>query len=293
MKILITGGNGQLAYDCCKILNQKHQVLSPASKELDITIIEQVKNIIQRFQPDIVLNCAAYTKVDACETMKELARKVNVEGPVNLSQSIEKTGARLIHTSTDYVFNGNKKVPEGYREDDRTDPASYYGKTKLEGELVIRKTTNRFAIVRTAWLYGILRQNFLKTMLKLTYNNPHKEFKVVNDQFGSPTWTYSLALQINKIIEVEGQGTYHATSEGFCTWFETAEYFLQKMQIPHKLTPCTSKEYPTPASRPANSILENKRLKEDGINLMPHWKTDIDKFVSTCREQLLKEVAEV
>lgn len=292
MKILITGGNGQLAYDCTEILKKNHEVFSFSSKELNIANIEQVEESLKSIMPDVVLNCAAFTKVDACEREKELARKVNTEGPKNLAQCIERIGSKLIHISTDYVFNGKKKIPEPYAENDNPDPVSCYGKTKLGGEREIQKNTDRYAIVRTAWLYSIHGKNFLKTMLKLALNNPLKEIKVVNDQFGSPTWSFRLAKQIEKIIEINGQGIYHATSEGCCTWFEVAEYFFQKMQIPYKITPCSSKEYPTPAIRPANSILENQRLKKDGIDLMPHWQSDIDRFVLTFREQLIKEASE-
>lgn len=292
MKILISGGKGQLAYDCDQILRKKHEVISMSLKEMDITSFEQVEDIIDNVKPDILLNCAAYTKVDACETNKELAWKVNVTGPENLAKVIEKLGGKLIHFSSDYVFNGKKKLSESYMENDHPEPSSYYGKTKLESERVIKKITERYIIVRTAWLYGISGQNFLKTMLKQSLNNPQEQIKVVNDQFGSVTWSYRLVLQIEKIIEVNGKGTYHATAERSGTWFEVAEYFLQKMKIPHKIIPCTTQEYPTLACRPANSILENQRLKKEGINLMIHWKSDIDLFVSDFRDHLIKEAQE-
>ena len=290
MKILITGGNGQLAFDCYEPLKEKHEVLPHSHKEMDISDYKQTENIINNFKPDIILNCAAYTKVDACETEKDLAWKVNVIGPENLAEISDKLGCKLIHISTDYVFNGKKKLPGHYVEDDSPDPLTYYGRTKLEAELAIQKATNSYAILRTAWLYGIHGHNFLKTILRLSLKTPQKEIKVVNDQFGSLTWTYQLAMQIKKIIESNGQGTYHATSEGYSTWFEAAEYFLQKMEIQHKLIPCITDEHPTPARRPENSTLENQRLKEEKINVMKHWKEDIGMFVSEYRERLINEV---
>ena len=142
-------------------------------------------------------------------------------------------------------------------------------------------------------MYGMQGHNFPKTMLKLALQDPRKQIKVVNDQFGSPTWSYRLAQQIEKLIEVNSQGTYHATSEGYCTWYELASYFLQKMGVPRPLIPCTSEEYPTPAPRPQNSILENRLLKQEGMNVMTNWKSDLDQFVSMFKEPLIDGVTKV
>lgn len=293
MKILICGGDGQLGSDCVTILQRKHEVVAVDIGELDITNLADVEDMIRSTTPFIILNCAAYTQVDACETQKELAWKVNVEGPRNLALSAKKYDSRLIHISTDYIFDGKKKVPEPYIEDDEPNPVSYYGLTKLESEQAIREITNHHIILRTAWMYGVQGHNFPKTMLKLALQDPRKEIKVVNDQFGSPTWSYRLAQQIEKLIEVNSQGTYHATSEGYCTWYELAGYFLQKMGVPRPLIPCTSEEYPTPAPRPQNSILENGRLKQEGMNVMTNWKSDLDQFVSMFKEPLIDGVTKV
>jgi dTDP-4-dehydrorhamnose reductase len=290
MKIIITGGKGQLGIDCHHVLRRDHEVMAIDLEDIDITHLSDVEATVQHFAPNIIVNCAAYTQVDACETHRELAWKANVEGPRNLASAVEKYGGRLVHISTDYVFDGRKTMPDPYLEEDEPGPLSYYGKTKLEGELAVRETTDGHVILRTAWMYGLNGHNILKTFLKLALGNPGGEIKVVNDQFGSPTWSYRLALQIAKVIEVNGQGTYHATSEGYCTWYELACRFLEKMGVPHKVIPCTSKEYPTPASRPKNSVLENRRLKNEGINLMPQWEDDLDRFVHRFRELLLEEV---
>ena len=289
MKILICGSSGQLGSDCLQILQEAHEVLALSLNELDITSSSDVDKVIRNSVPDIILNCAAYTDVDACETERELAWKVNVEGPKNLASGATKYGGLLIHISSDYVFDGRKKPPEPYVEDDEPNPLSYYGRTKLEGEVAVMQATDQYIILRTAWLYGIHGRNFLKTILELALGNPDKKVKVVNDQFGSPTWSFRLALQIAELIEKNGRGTYHATAEGHCTWYELAGHFLGEMGIGHSLIPCTSDEYPTPAIRPRNSILENKRLKKADINLMKDWSHDVDQFVSNFQEQLLNE----
>jgi dTDP-4-dehydrorhamnose reductase len=293
MKILICGGTGQLGSDCTHVLKKKHEVIALSSSQLDITNPVEVKEMMRNVSPSIILNCAAYTRVDACETEREAAWKVNVEGPKNLASVVRENVGRLIHISTDYVFDGKKILPDPYVEDDKTDPLSYYGKTKLESEEVVKRITDRHIILRTAWLYGINGNNFLKTMLKLALQNPEREIKVVNDQFGSPTWSYRLALQIDKLIEAGCRGTYHATSEGYCTWYELATYFLGEMGVPHSIVPCTTEEYPTPASRPTNSIMENRHLKKKSIDIMPHWKDDLEQFVYTHKERLVRETKEV
>ncbi len=293
MNILICGGSGQLGSDCANTLQKKHKVIALDLIDLDITNSVKVDKTIHRLMPDLIVNCAAYTNVDACETEKDMAWKVNFEGPKNLAFSAKKYDKRLIHISTDYVFNGKKKLPCSYEEDDKTEPLSFYGKTKLESENVVRNLTDKHVILRISWLYGINGHNFLKTMLKLALHNPEKEIKVVNDQFGSPTWSYRLSLQIEKIIEAGCFGTYHATSDGYCTWYELAICFLKEMGVTHSIMPCTTDEYPTPALRPANSILENRHLKNKGIDIMPHWKDDVVQFVSKYKKCLISEGKEV
>ena len=231
--------------------------------------------------------------MDASESQRESAWNVNVEGPRNLALITEKYKSCRVHISTDYVFDGRKRPPQFYSESDETDPLSYYGETKFAGERAIREITDRYMIVRTAWMYGMHGRNFPTTMLRLAYNNPQNEIRVVADQFGSPTWSCTLAAQIEKLIAWGGQGIYHATAEGCCTWYELARYFLEKMDLPHKLVPCSSADYPTAARRPKNSILENARLKEEDINIMNDWQQDIDRYVDTFRERLLSEAREI
>ena len=290
MKILVTGGKGQLGTDCVRVFRETHEVLAIDLDEVDITRRDDLDAWVQKFMPDIIINCAAYTQVDHCEIEKKLAWNVNVTGTENLVKCMEKQGERLIHISTDYVFDGRKKIPEPYVETDQPHPVSYYGKTKYESEKVVGRASDRHVIVRPAWMYGVNGYNFLKTMLSLALKNPGHEIKVVNDQYGSPTWSYALALQIEQIMDAHAGGIYHATAEGCCTWFELAGYFLNKMKVPHNIVPCTSREYPTRAQRPKNSILENRHLKEKGINIMSQWQDDIDEFVSGFGEDLVAEI---
>jgi dTDP-4-dehydrorhamnose reductase len=288
---MITGAGGQLGQDCLRVFGEDHRVSALGHRELDITRQASVAETVENIRPDLIINCAAHTGVDACESEETLARELNISGPRILAQSAVRCGSLLVHISTDYVFDGQKPIADGYVEDDEPRPLSVYGKTKLAGERAVREETEHHIIVRTAWLYGIQGHNFLKTMLKLTHANPSREFKVVSDQSGSPTWSYRLALQIEKLVEKNARGIYHATAEGVCTWYDLAAYFLEKMNVPHRLVPCTSEEFPTAAVRPKNSILENRRLKEAGINIMEPWQEDVAQYAEQYAEQLLQSVA--
>jgi dTDP-4-dehydrorhamnose reductase len=290
VKILITGAGGQLGHDCLGVFGKTHQVAALGHRELDITRQALVHETVGKIRPDLIINCAAHTGVDACETETELARKLNVSGPRYLAQSADRHGSLLVHISTDYVFDGQKPIADGYVENDDPRPLSVYGKTKLAGEKAVSEETPHHIILRTAWLYGIQGHNFLKTMLKLTHAIPSREFKVVNDQFGSPTWSHRLALQIEKLVEKGARGIYHATAEGVCTWYELADYFLGKMNVPHRIVPCTSEEFPTAAARPKNSILENGLLKKERLNIMVPWQDDVAQYAAQFGEQLMREV---
>jgi dTDP-4-dehydrorhamnose reductase len=284
MNILIFGGNGQLGRDCRTVFENDHSVVAVDIDTLDITNIGAVRELIRQVQPEVLINCAAFTQVDKCETQKEAAWAANVTGPENLAICAKESKTRLIHISTDYVFDGKKKPPEPYIESDAVNPLSYYGKTKLEGERAIESHTDNFVILRTAWLYGFYGNNFLKTILRKALSGA--PLKVINDQYGSPTWSFRLACQIKRVVENTAQGIYHATSEGHCTWFELAKYFLEKMNVPHDIKPCRTDEYTTPAVRPGNSILENRRLKAEGFNIMKHWQEELDEFIGKFGKQL-------
>jgi dTDP-4-dehydrorhamnose reductase len=278
-----------LGTDVVEILRGTHVILARKRSGLDIADLAAVEKVMLSFTPAIVINCAAYTRVDDCEEQRQLAFTVNVTGPKNLALCVSRYGGKLIHISTDYVFDGARTAPNPYVEEDEPAPVSYYGQTKLEGERVMRELAQHCIIVRTAWLYGVVGRNFPKTILKLAIQDPQKTIKVVNDQFGSLTWSYRLARQIARLIEVDGQGIYHATAEGYSSWYEGAVTFLKLMGVPHNVHPCTSAQYPTRAVRPRNSILENRRLKMESINCMRPWEEDLEEFVALNRERLMRE----
>ena len=289
MNILITGAGGQLGRDCVQIMTNEHTVHGYSSGQLDITSAQAVERAIQRQQPDVVINCAAYTAVDNCEQDQAGCRAVNAQGAANLAGVCATSGCRLIHVSTDYVFDGNKPVPAAYSEQDRVAPLSAYGRSKLAGEQAVEQQLDNYLILRTAWLYGIGGRNFLKTMLRLAVTDPQRTIRVVDDQYGSLTWSMTLARQIDRLLASDLTGIAHATAEDYCTWYAGARYFLERMEIPFSLEPCSTEEYPTPAHRPTNSILANNRLQEHGLDVMQSWQQDIDDFVALYRDELLQE----
>jgi len=289
MNIVISGAGGQLGKDCLEILGVGHKVRGYTSRELDITDAGQVHGKVARVRPDIVINCAAYTAVDNCEKEQERCRAVNELGAENLAAACAATDCRLIHISTDYVFDGNKPVPQPYTEQDPVSPLSAYGRTKLAGEQAITRQLDNFLILRTAWLYGMGGNNFLKTMLRLAMSEPQRTIRVVDDQHGSLTWSMTLARQIENVLSADLTGIAHATAENSSTWYSGAKYFLETMDVEFSLEPCTTADYPTPAHRPTNSILENSRLKEHGLHVMQDWQQDIQDFVAGYREELLTE----
>ncbi|MEN7973699.1 MAG: dTDP-4-dehydrorhamnose reductase, partial [Verrucomicrobiota bacterium] len=270
-KVLITGSKGQLGSDCLDVFKDISGLTGVDLPEVDLSNRSQCLEVLDRLQPDVIINCAAYTAVDACETDKS-CWKANADLPAHLADWTEVNGAFLVHVSTDYVFSGDKPLYEALLETNEPNPVSEYGRSKLAGERAIAERTERFAILRTAWLYGANGKNFLKTMLRLTLQNPGKEFKVVDDQWGSPTWSYTLARQIRAVAEKCATGIFHASSEGYCSWYNLACTFLDQLGIAHDFVPCTSDEFPTPTKRPFNSIMENARAKELGINVFDDWK---------------------
>ncbi len=289
MRIVICGGDGQLGRDCLRVFQKNNTVQAFGSRDLDITNQDLVEKVIATVSPDVVINCAAYTNVDKSEEDAELARKVNTLGAGYIASACSAIAAPMVHISTDYVFDGKKELPLSYAETSATSPLGVYGRTKLEGEQLVAQNVEKHMIVRTAWLYGAHGNNFLKTMLRLALADPERTIRVVNDQYGSPTWTLRLALQLEKLVMVKGQGIYHATSEGYCSWYELAACFLKRMDVKHSIAPCTTAEYPTPATRPGNSILDNARLKRGEINRMTGWRHGVDLFVSRYRHELIEE----
>ncbi len=289
MKILITGSTGMLGSECKNILGEEHEVVTPGKNEMDIISWDGVIDNLQDVSPDVVLNCAAFTDVDACEKETFTVRKTNVEGPRNLAQCCARFECKLIHISSDYVFDGHKMVPQPYFEDDTPNPLSAYGVSKMESETAVRENSPNYIIIRSSWLYGVNGRNFVKSILNQAVKKKSEVLKVVNDQFVSPTWAYRLALQIRELLHGDGIGTYHATAQGHCSPFEYAEYILKKLGIKASIEPCSLKDLDYPARRPANCLLENRLLKKQGVNVMVDWKEDLNTFLDSFGEELIKE----
>lgn len=289
MKILILGGSGMLGSECRQLLRQYHEVIAPDRNSLDIVSWDRVIENLQRISPDVVLNCAAFADVDGCEDNDFAVRKINVEGPRNLAQGAARFGSKLVHISSDYVFDGQKTVPQPYFEDDLVRPISAYGKSKAESETAVRENSPNYIIVRTGWLYSRGGSNFIKSIITAAVRKTPEVLKVVNDQFGAPTWAYRLAYQVKTLLDNDGRGTYHATAEGFCSRFECATFILEKLGLDVPIESCSTEEFPTIAKRPSNSILENRLLKKQGVNVMQDWKEDLNEFLDRFGADLIRE----
>ena len=275
MRILITGAYGMLGSDLREVL-KNFEVIAAGSKDLDITDEEKVMEFICEKSPDLVINAAAYTAVDDCETHYDEAYAVNAIGPKNLAIACKKIDAPLVHISTDYVFDGSKKTP--LVESDKLGPKSAYGKTKLEGEKFIQENTDKYFILRTAWLYGLHGNNFVKTMLDLA--ETHDEITVVNDQIGSPTYSLDLAVAITNLIHSDKYGIYHVTNEGECSWYEFSKLIFELSNIDVKVIPVSTEEFPRPAPRPHYSVLDNKKWNAAGFVPMRDYKEALGAYLS-------------
>ena len=282
-KILVTGCNGQLGRAIGKeYAGEDIEFINTDVAEgegivaLDITDVDAVLGIVERTKPDVIINCAAHTNVNACETQWDLAYKINAIGPRNLSIAAAKTGCKLIHVSTDYVFPGTSPAP--LTEFDEPGPISAYGKTKFEGEKFVKEFSPKHFILRTAWLYGD-GKNFVKTMLKLS--ETHDTVTVVSDQVGSPTSAAELAKMIHFLEPTENYGTYHATCEGQCSWADFAVEIFKKAGKNTQVKYVTTEEYNSPAKRPAYSVLDNYmlRLVAGDDFKMANWEDAFEEYM--------------
>jgi len=300
-RILLTGRNGQVGADLERLLAGSSELLALGHQELDLTSPESIRQVVRRFQPQVIINAAAYTAVDQAESDPATARAVNAEAPAVLAEEAKSVGAALVHYSTDYVFDGLKTDP--YQEDDPTNPTSVYGKTKLAGEQAIQNVGGQYLIFRTAWVYSTRGRNFLLTILRLA--TEREELRIVSDQVGSPTSSRAIALATAKIIQQEWErsgsvlplGTssriYHMTAAGQSNWWEFAKAIVEELQhirsrpawvmaatggrplMVKLVSPITTSQYPTPARRPTYSVLSNLRLGQTFAVHLRDWRAEL------------------
>ena len=282
LKVLVTGAAGQLGQDVVLLLqHQGHQVMGCDRQEMDITDLDQCVQVIGEFGPAAVIHCAAHTAVDAAESDIDAAYLINATGSRNVALASEKAGAKLVYISTDYVFDGLGVQP--YHEYDNTDPKSIYGKSKRAGEVLVQSLSSKYFIVRTSWVYGKYGNNFVKTMLKLGQEKPM--LQVVDDQKGSPTYTVDLARFLLELIQTEKYGVYHASNRDSCTWFEFTQAIFAEaedilgLRFTAKLEPCATEQFPRPAPRPRNSVMEHLSVRTNGFEDIRTWREGLRDFL--------------
>lgn len=282
MKVLVTGAKGQLGTDLMNELEKRGiEGIGVDVQEMDITDAEACRRVIKNSGADAVIHCAAYTAVDAAEDNADLCRRINGEGTRNVAQACKEADTKLMYISTDYVFDGQGTRP--WEPDDERHPLNVYGQTKYEGELAVEKWVKKFYIVRIAWVFGVNGKNFIKTMLNL--GKTHDHLTVVDDQVGSPTYTYDLSRLLVDMAEKENYGRYHATNEGLCSWYEFAcEIFKQAAEIDPaygkvSVSPVSSDQYPAKAKRPSNSRMSKEKLTENGFEKLPTWQDALHRYL--------------
>lgn len=278
MRILVTGVKGQLGYDVMNELAKRgHTGIGVDVEEMNITDAAKVEQVIKASDVEAVIHCAAYTAVDAAEDNVELCHKINAEGTENIAKVCKELDLKMIYISTDYVFNGEGTRP--WEPDDEREPLNVYGQAKYEGELAVEKYLEKYYIVRIAWVFGVNGKNFIKTMLNLS--ETHDELSVVNDQIGSPTYTYDLAKLLVDMVETDKYGRYHATNEGLCTWYEFATEIFRQAGKEITVHPVTSDQFPSKARRPHNSRMSKDKLEANGFDRLPTWQDALNRYLKT------------
>ncbi|HEY9721584.1 MAG TPA: dTDP-4-dehydrorhamnose reductase [Oscillatoriaceae cyanobacterium] len=279
MKVLVSGAQGMLGRDLVPILaDHGHQPIATDRLEMDITDLASVRERMERDRPDVVILCAAFTNVDACETEVDTAFLINGVGAQNVALACQAHDVPLLYISTDYVFDGT--LGRAYRETDRPNPQSVYGQSKLAGEQFVQQLLDKFYIVRTSWLYGRHGKNFVETMRKLGREKP--ELAVVADQHGSPTWTVPLSHTLARLIETGRYGIYHATGQGETTWCDFTRKILELEGVDTPVRAITTAELGRPAPRPAYSVLDNQHLRLIGQPLLPPWEESLASYLALC-----------
>lgn len=276
MKVFVTGVKGQLGFDVVNELRKRgHEAIGVDLEEMDVTDEESVNRVIRQAAPDAVIHCAAYTAVDAAEDNEDLCRRVNALGTGYIARVCRDLDIKMMYISTDYVFNGQGSRP--WEPDDAREPLNVYGQTKYEGELTVEENLSKYFIVRIAWVFGINGKNFIKTMLNL--GKTHDHLTVVDDQVGSPTYTYDLSRLMVDMIETEKYGRYHATNEGLCTWYEFACEIFKQAGMKVSVAPVSSDQYPAKAKRPQNSRMSKEKLVQNGFTPLPSWQDALKRYL--------------
>ena len=287
MNILVTGANGQLGNEIQKVSkhSQDHYIFTDVCdgyEKLDITNLDAIRQMVAQLDVKCIINCAAWTNVDAAETAGDIVEQLNAKAPENLAMAMKEVGGLLVHISTDYVFGGDPyNTP--CREDQKGSPTGVYGQTKLHGEQRILATGVKHIIIRTAWLYSEFGKNFVKTMLLLTATKP--QLKVVFDQCGTPTYAGDLADVIYDIIENRkfdnNEGIYHFSNEGVCSWYDFTKVIAQMAgHTTCDIQPCHSDEFPSPVKRPAYSVLDKSKIKDTFGITIPYWTDSLRKCIA-------------
>lgn len=291
-RVFITGSDGMLGSDIVRELRKKkeYQLVCSTIGDMDITDLRSVMNSMMRARPDVLIHTAGYTGVDRAERDRELCFAVNAEATKNLAFFCREMNVHMIYISTDYVFDGKKKKP--YVETDPPHPINAYGASKLKGEEYVQTLLTNYKIIRTSWLnglHGIHGKNFIETMLSTA--SRQSRLSVVNDQIGKPTFTFHLAQHIELMLSVNASGIFHITNDGTCSWYDFAKRAIELSQLSNvTIKPITSEEFRSLAKRPANSALENARLKELKISLLPHWEEGLKEYL---RRRKLKAASSV
>ena len=282
--ILVTGSTGQLGSDVVKeLLKRGYSTLSPNRSEFNLCSEDSIRNYILNSNCEAIVHCAAYTAVDLAEDNKELCDKINGEGTENIAKVCKEINAKLMYISTDYVFDGTKDGE--YTENDETNPINIYGESKLAGEKYVQEILDKYYIVRTSWVFNINGKNFIETMLRLSKAN--NQLSIVNDQIGSPTYTKDLSRLLVDMLETSKYGLYHATNEGYCSWYEFADTIFKLANINIDIKAINSNEYVSRAKRPLNSKLSKDKLIEYGFKPLPHWEDALKDYLIRRRDLLI------
>lgn len=276
MKVLVTGVKGQLGHDVMDELSKRGiDSIGVDIDEMDITDALSVDKVLKEANPDAVIHCAAYTAVDAAEDNVDLCRRVNADGTQNIADICKELDCKMVYISTDYVFDGEGTRP--WEPDDERHPLNVYGQTKYEGELAVENTLEKYFIVRIAWVFGVNGKNFIKAVLNKAKTTD--TLTVVEDQFGSPTYTYDLARLLVDMVETDKYGFYHATNEGICNWYEFACEIFRQAGVKVTVVPVSSSEYPAKAKRPSNSRMSKEKLTLNGFEKLPSWQDALKRYL--------------